>query len=277
MKLILSILTLAFAMNLHAQDLPKGLTEYEKSVYQDFIFNPQNYFETDSPNPPPGPVRTMAEWEELQAIQITWVSTAAHRIILREIVRHSVDECEVWILCATSGGNDSNAIKTYLTSGSVPLTNVRFLTIPTNSIWCRDYGPWTVYSNDYDTLRIVDWIYNRPSRPQDNQSPVFIADYMGVPIHQTIQAPNDLINTGGNFMADGHGTGFASKLVLNENPGKTPAQIDAIMNLYMGIDRYIKMDPLPFDAIDHIDMHIKLLDEETLLVGQYPTGVSNGP
>ncbi len=30
------------------------------------------------------------------------------------------------------------------------------------------------------------------------------------------------------------------------------------------------MTQLPFDVIHHIDMHMKLLDEETLLIGQYP-------
>jgi hypothetical protein len=45
----------------------------------------------------------------------------------------------------------------------------------------------------------------------------------------------------------------------------------------MGIDRYIKMEKLPYDGIHHIDMHMKLLDEETLLVGQYPQGVADGP
>jgi hypothetical protein len=45
----------------------------------------------------------------------------------------------------------------------------------------------------------------------------------------------------------------------------------------MGISRYIKMNTLPYDVIHHIDMHIKLLDEETLLVGEYPQGVADGP
>jgi hypothetical protein len=66
----------------------------------------------------------------------------------------------------------------------------------------------------------------------------------------------------------------ASKLILSENgPGnpygvsvKTEAQINNIMNAYMGISRYVKMDNLPYDVIHHIDMHMKLLDEETLLV-----------
>ena len=33
----------------------------------------------------------------------------------------------------------------------------------------------------------------------------------------------------------------------------------------------------PYDGIHHIDMHMKLLDEETLLIGQFPAGVSDGP
>jgi hypothetical protein len=45
----------------------------------------------------------------------------------------------------------------------------------------------------------------------------------------------------------------------------------------MGIDEYIKMTELPYDEIHHIDMHMKLLDEETLLIGEYPEGTSDGP
>lgn len=86
-------------------------------------------------------------------------------------------------------------------------------------------------------------------------------------------------------MSDGMGTAFSSELVLEENePGndygvtaKTSADIDTIMKKFMGINRYIKMPVLPYDGIHHIDMHIKLLDEETLLVGEYPAGVADGP
>ncbi len=37
------------------------------------------------------------------------------------------------------------------------------------------------------------------------------------------------------------------------------------------------MPTLPYDEIHHIDMHLKLLDEETLLVGEYPQGTADGP
>ncbi len=86
-------------------------------------------------------------------------------------------------------------------------------------------------------------------------------------------------------MSDGMSTAFASKLILDENEAgnpygvsvKTESEIDDIMYDYMGIQRYIKMETLPYDAIHHIDMHMKLLDEETLLVGKYPEGIADGP
>jgi agmatine/peptidylarginine deiminase len=136
-----------------------------------------------------------------------------------------------------------------------------------------------------EDLFLVDWIYNRPTRPNDNSSPQYVADYLGLDLYTTTSAPDDLVNTGGNWMSDGFGTAIISELVLEENaPGnqygvtaKTEAEIDAITENYLGVDRYIKMPVLPYDGIHHVDMHMKLLDEQTLLVGEYPDGISDGP
>ncbi len=249
---------------IYSQDLQHKMTAEEEALWNNY-HPPVNPLFT---NPPAGPVRTMAEWEELQGIMITWTSYLS---ILRQVVDYAQEEGLVYIVCS-----DSNSVKSYLTQGGIPLVNLRFLITNYNSIWCRDYGPWTVYKDDADSMKIIDWIYNRP-RPDDDVVPAFFADYINTPIHQTTLPPYDLIATGGNFMTDGHGTGFSSRLIMNENPGKTEAQIDTIMKLYMGLARYIKMNTLPYDGIHHIDMHMKLLDEETLLVGEYPQGVADGP
>ncbi len=263
-KVFLFLFVFLFVSVNFAQDLPHQMTEEEKLIWQ--TYQPQLFPEFS--DPPPTPVRTMAEWEELQGILITWTS---HTFILRQIVDYAQDEGLVYIVCS-----DSNSVKSYLTSGGVPLINLKFLITSFNSIWVRDYGPWCVYAGVTDTLKIIDWIYNRP-RPLDDAVPVYFANYSGLPIYQTTTPPYDLVATGGNFMTDGQGTGFSSKLILNENSGKTEAQINLIMNKFMGIERYIKMETLPYDQIHHIDMHMKLLDEETLLVGQYPAGVADGP
>ncbi len=256
-------------------ELPRFATDAERQIESPPLFP------IGITDPPTLPVRAMAEWEELQSLIITWNGQTT---ILAEIVRAAREECEVVICCENQ--NVVTQAKAKLTSSGVDFSsNVTFLIAPNNSIWVRDYGPNCVYANDVDSLYFVDWIYNRPARPKDDTIATAIAPFFGVPLYSTSAAPTDLVNTGGNFMSDGMGTAFASSLILDENEpdnpygvtAKTETQIDGILSDFMGIYRYIKMTPLPYDVIHHIDMHIKLLDEETLLVGQYPAGIADGP
>lgn len=277
LKITLLLLISAFFVPLFAQN--EGLPRFETAAER---LNPSPpLLPIGITTPPEEPVRAMAEWEELQALIITW---NGQNTILTEIVRAAREECNVIICCENA--NVVAAAKSKLTSSNVDFsTNVSFLIAPNNSIWVRDYGPNCVYANDVDSLYFVDWIYNRTSRPKDDTIATSIAPLLNIPLYSTSASPTDLVNTGGNFMSDGMGTAFASSLILDENePGnpygvsaKNEAQIDGILSDFMGIDRYIKMTPLPHDVIHHIDMHMKMLDEETLLVGQYPAGVSDGP
>ncbi len=252
--------------------LPKNLTESEKGILSNFQFR-----STQLTAPPSSPVRTAAEWEEVEYLVVTWQS--GFQNILRQIVAVGVNECKVIITTQNQA-----SVSAYLTANGIDLTNVIFMNAPSNSIWIRDYAGNTVYTNDVGERALTDWIYNRP-RPLDNVMPSAHAALVGSPIYITNTGTNDLVNTGGNFMSDGLGNAFASELILEENAvgnpynvsAKTETQIDAIMSSYMGIDNYIKMPTLPFDEIHHIDMHMKLLDEETLLVSRYPNGVADGP
>jgi agmatine/peptidylarginine deiminase len=232
--------------------------------------------------PPAAPPRTMAQWEESEAITIAWsfYNNNNIRAILREIVREAREVADVIILCT-----DSTVVKSHLQSNGVDISSrVKYVHTGINSIWIRDYGPNTVYFDEVGDRAMVDWIYNRP-RPLDDASPVAVAQHLGVPLYRTITAPYDLVHTGGNYMSDGLGNAFSSNLVLDENaPGSSysisgwdEAGVDNLMYQFMGIERYTKMDNLPYDGIHHIDMHMKLLDESTLLVGEYPAGVADGP
>ncbi|MBN2364893.1 MAG: T9SS C-terminal target domain-containing protein [Calditrichaeota bacterium] len=261
----LTILTFSPLLSQHINPLPRGLTDREKLLLADY--KPPGYSENVT-SPPPYPVRTPAEWEELQAIAITWTSFTS---ILTEIVRHAREECAVYIICS-----DSNTVRSNLYQAGIPSENIRFLQAAYNSIWIRDYGPWSVYAADSDSVNIIDWIYNRP-RPYDDLIPGIFAQTIQAPFFATTTPPYNLVHTGGNFLVDGRGTAFSSKLILQENPEKTGAEIDTILKKFMGINRFIKLDVLPYDGIHHIDMHMKLLDEETILMGEYPAGISDGP
>ncbi len=268
------LLTIFFANVAFSQQkpLPKGLTEAEKEVISGYQFTSNRI------TPPPStPVRAAAEWEEVEYLVVSWDPSFPN--ILRQIVEAGVEECKVVITTTNQA-----SVESYLQSEGVDLTNVIFLNEQFDSIWIRDYGGNTIYSNEVGERAIVDWIYNRP-RPNDDVIPTAHANLLGLPIYTTTSGTNDLVNTGGNYMSDGMGNAFASELVLNENaPGnpygvssKTESEIDDIMFDYMGIENYIKMETLPYDGIHHIDMHMKLLDEETILVSEYPEGVADGP
>lgn len=282
--LLLAILFLSISgfSQINDQTLPKGLSQEEKDAARlnNYQFPRERGIET-----PPNfnNIRTAAEWEEIQALTIAWQGYTG---ILKQIVAASLTECEVIVL-----SEDPAATETFLLNndwgGPVDLTNLTIIQTALNSIWMRDYGANTVYGNEVDDLFLVDWIYNRP-RPDDDVSPEAVANYLGLEIYSTTAAPNELMNTGGNYMSDGFGKAFCSELVIEENqggntgwgpqyPNQTEAQIDGIMSSFMGIDEYIKMTMLPFDGIHHIDMHMKLLNEETILVSEYPEGVADGP
>ncbi len=277
-KLVLAAFIL-FSTRIFAQDLPNGMTEQEK------IFLPQYevpFHENDARdynqffNPPvANNIRTMAEWEESRGYIVTWTSYTS---MLREIVRYGKQECRMYIVTSNAQG-----VITDLQNNGIDTTNISFLNAPYNSVWVRDYGHNNVYLNNVDSLVFVDWIYNRP-RPKDDTVPLALARNLNIPVFATTQAPFNFVATGGNWMSDGMGTAFSSELIVDDNTtsggfgvNHTVAELDSIVKKFMGINRYIKMETLPYDGIHHIDMHMKLLDEETLLVGQYPTGIADGP
>ncbi len=258
-------------------NLPKGMTEYEKLIMDDYL---QSFQDKGITTPPPfSNIRTAAEWEEVQALVITW--TGQYNSIHSQIVDAAQEECLVIIHCS-----DSNSVKNTLSNNGVPDVNIDFIEVGYNSVWIRDYGANTMYNNYVEDMFLVDWMYNRP-RPLDDVIPDAYAAHLGVDLYSMTNGPTNIMSTGGNWMSDGDAIAFSSELILDENdgtgpyslsyPNHTEAELDQLFLDWMGINEYIKMTVLPYDDIHHIDMHMKLLDEETLLIGKYPTGESDGP
>ena len=254
--------------------LPKYLTDAEKQLLSSSEHKPQI---STLKNSPPGEVRIPAEWEEIQSVIITWQGFS---FILADIVESLIEDVNVIIVC-----NNENTVKTYLDGQGIDYEGkVSFHQISSNSIWVRDYGPNSAYLEETGELVWIDWIYNRP-RYQDNAVPENLGAILDIPVYSTNSAPEDLVNTGGNFMSDGMGYGFSSELVLEENgpqnqfgsSNHSEEDVDAIMKQYMGVETYVKMENLPYDLIHHIDMHMKIVDEETMVVGEYPEGIADGP
>ena len=290
---ILALCTWGLApLNTQGQSSPSLSHEITPEEMLDWQSHPSNRPDGQSnrgiPTPPPGNnLRTAAEWEEVEVLTLTWEGFPC---ILKQIATASVQECRVLIF-----SENPNETLSYLSGnacgGPLSLDSVEVVDAATNSIWIRDYGANTVYTDWHDGRVLVDWLYNRP-RPDDDAIPDALAEHLALALHTTSESPGDLMNTGGNWMCDGFGTAFASELILQENaggpaiswgqqwgtyPDHTEQEIDEIVQAYHGVHTYIKMPVLPYDGIHHIDMHMKLLDESTLLVSEYPAGTADGP
>ena len=157
MKILYKLFFLTFFLTswtLHAQkDLPHYLT------IEEIIATEQDPPIASSSGPvttlpPLTKARSMAEWEEIQSLVVVWTN---HIPVVRNIIKYAKEECEVIVICI-----DSVSVKNNLASFNITTQNISFLQKPFNSIWIRDYGQNTIYLNDVDSLKLVDWIYNRP-------------------------------------------------------------------------------------------------------------------
>lgn len=207
--------------------------------------------------PPLGPARNPAEWEPMTGAIIRWPLG-----IPVSLVKEMSEDIEVWTIVADSS-QQAQATSTYQSAG-VNMANVFFILAPTNSMWTRDYGPWFIFDKQ-GNQGIVDHIYNRP-RPLDDSIPGIIGNLWGIPVYGM-----DLKHTGGNHMSDGLGISMSSRLVYDENPAKTPAQVDSIMKAYLGND-YTVLGYVETSGIHHIDCWAKFLDPTTILVKQVSPG-----
>ena len=208
-------------------------------------------------DPPPGPARNPAEWEPMTGAIIRWPLG-----IPVSLIAEMSEDIEVYTIVANSS-QQAQATSTYQ-SGGVNMDNVYFILASTNSIWTRDYGPWFIFDGE-GNQGIVDHIYNRP-RPLDDLIPQVIGSEWGIPVYGM-----DVVHTGGNHMSDGLGISMSTRLVYDENPDKTPAEVDSIIKAYLGND-YTVLDYVESGGIHHIDCWAKFLDPTTILVKEVSPG-----
>ena len=226
-------------------------------------------------------IRTAAEFEPSQAVVLSWDPSHEiwgfddlHVFLVKQALMANVDiiiECfsegvypDV-IEILTNNGISSSDINNHV--HFIQNENYMFL-------WSRDPHAQTIYYGDDNQIGIVDWQYYG------------VGDYMPAQVGRVeiIDCNNysaeeyypewQLNADGGNFLTDGFFTSFWSKRVEidNELIGGIE-RVETIMENYHGINKTIILDLLgiyPDNFTEHMDMYMKFLDEETLLVGRLP-------
>ena len=140
----ISILLLSI---LYTSELPKELTKWETENMH-IIQEMRNRTE-----PPPGPVRAVAEYEPMQGVLIRYpfgISTSLIREMSEDVI----------IYCLVSSWSENSAYNS-MDNANVNMDNVEFIIGSTDSYWTRDYGPWWVVDGNGE-YSIVDFTYNRP-------------------------------------------------------------------------------------------------------------------
>lgn len=258
MKKFTSLLGLIFLLIINlsqAQETGRIYTHemmpWEKLLMQETVWD-------FTPTEPPGhPVRIVAEFEEMQGVLIRYPFG-----IPMTLIKEMAEDCKVKTIVATAS-QQQTVLGQYEAAG-VNTANCEWLIAPSDSYWTRDYGPWFVVDSSYE-VGIMDFPYNRPTRPNDDNIPVVLAQQMGLPLYGM-----ELIHTGGNWMDDGIAKASSTTLVYTENPDLSEEEIDTLVSDYLGIDKYhVLPDPLD-EYIEHIDCWAKFLDVDKVLVGQVP-------
>lgn len=236
--------------------LPAWETEEEKALRAKYGFpNPM-----DVDTPPTGNVESYTEWAPADGVIIAWMAFSDY---LTELTREFVQNGTCWIVVESAA--QQNTVSNTLTSAGVSLDNVEFLIFNMDSVWMVDYGPFFI--NVDGNREITDQIYDRYSRWEDDAFPGRLGTAWSIPTYTS-----DLRIEGGNFYTDGLGTCFITERAIEQNAGYlTEQQVYERLEDYCGCETVHVLDKLN-DGTGHIDMFFKLLDVDTILLGQYDPG-----
>lgn len=242
--------------------LPRAETPAELLIREEILRQGPRAGLRADPAPAP-PVRNCAEWEPAVGVLIRYPLGLPYTLL-----RDFDDVGTIYVV--VTAGNQTAAQNSFIANG-VDISKVQWLVKPNDSIWTRDYGPWFVFDGNGD-IAIVDHVYNRPARPNDDLTPVAFGNTFGYPVIR-----HDMWHTGGNYMTDGADFSMSTDLVYDEAlsaNGMSPAQVNQLMSDYYGIAPYNVVQDISLSGIHHIDTWGKFLDEETVLIKQVWTSHS---
>ena len=219
-----------------------------------------------------------AENEYNEGVLLTWDYAPSRDSVIANIARSLQDVTTVWIIYYPGPAPyDTSYIRYYLLQHGVGYTNVKFIPGWTETLWIRDYGPFSGYRYNGENWErfFLDARYSKYNRPKDDSIPSQLGRQWGIPV---TQFPVEV--EGGNVILDGTGNGFGSKRIYNQNPSYTQNQIKNLFLDYFGLNDFYFLDVLEHSGGGiwmHVDMFMKMIDNQTIMVSSYPQYLPDYP
>ena len=255
MRIYIPIIISILSTHLCSQNLPRNLTGEEQSRLHEIGIN------RTITDPPDSIVYTPAEFDSVTGVIFAW---EAYPTLLTNLIKEVAEDDTAWVVVDNT--SEQNSVSNTLSNANVNMDRVVFQVIETNSVWVRDYGPWWIIEPE-NSLAIIDLVYNRP-RPLDDTYPESAAGYFGINYYGL-----GLIEAGGNMLLDGQGSVIVSNVIFDGSQGFDPTltqdQLEQYFLDYFGVHKVIVTPHLINDGTGHIDMFVKLINDSTVIVGEY--------
>ena len=146
---------------------------------------------------------------------------------------------------------------------------IRFIPVPADSIWIRDYSPFMVRRQD-NSIALVDARYvpgngQENIRVYDDEVASHFASMLGLPIRSM---PISL--DGGNLLSNGDGLVISTALPIlaNRQFGYTKDQISEIICDMLGARLWGYVPSLEGEPTGHIDMFATILAKNIIVLGE---------
>jgi agmatine deiminase len=261
--LLSSIVFLMNTLSLDAQENSskpnKGLTHVMSAEEKAHVNEIGQGFLSSAP--PLAPVRNIAEFEPTEAVIIAYSGEFG---IPYTLIKDLSNDTKVIVIVPST---NQSSVASLLSSNGVNMANVQYLNAPVDSYWTRDFTGWFIADGN-NKVGIVDFPYNRPSRPNDDAIPTKEATFLNIQSYAM-----SVVSTGGNWMCDGMGIATSTDLVTDEN-SLTVAQINKNVLDYLGITNYMIVADPQGAYIKHMDCFGKFLAVDKILIDSVPTSDS---
>ena len=255
MRIYIPIIISILSAHLCSQNLPRNLTGEEQGRLHEIGIN------RTITDPPDSIVYTPAEFDSVTGVIFAW---EAYPTLLTDLIKEVAEDDTAWVVVDNT--SEQNSVSNTLSNANVNMDRVVFQVIETNSVWIRDYGPWWIIEPE-NSLAIIDLVYNRP-RPLDDTYPESAAGYFDINYYGL-----GLIEAGGNMLLDGQGSVIVSNVIFDGSqgfdPNLTQDQLEQYFLDYFGVHKVIVTPHLINDGTGHIDMFVKLINDTTIIVGEY--------